>query len=178
MDVWVNGVYRLSCSCCLGCCPGIELILIRGDPPCPCVVKKACRDPEIIPSPDSRGSVRPGWRESRKRTYKGEVNPYSAKGLGDRLYATLHKMPGEDDYSFCLFLKSKNSPLYTSGSHFVHSTPRSKLSLLNHFPIYYRLLKNKYTIQFLWMARLSRFATAILSGETELALGTIRVKLW
>ena len=68
------------------------------------------------------------------------INPYSAKGLGDRLYAALHKMPGEVDYSFCLFLKSKNSPLYTSGSHFIHSTARSKPSLLNHFPIYYRLL--------------------------------------
>ena len=37
--------------------------------------------------------------------------------------------------------------------------------------------KNKYTIQFLWMACIRRFATAILSGETELALGTIRVKV-
>ena len=36
--------------------------------------------------------------------------------------------------------------------------------------------KNKYTIQFLWMACISRFAAAISSGETELALGTIRVK--
>ena len=36
--------------------------------------------------------------------------------------------------------------------------------------------KNKYTIQFLWMACISRFSTAILSVETELALGTIRVK--
>ena len=35
--------------------------------------------------------------------------------------------------------------------------------------------KNKYTIQFLWMACISRFSTAILSGETELAFGTIRV---
>ena len=35
--------------------------------------------------------------------------------------------------------------------------------------------KNKYTIQFLWMACMSRFAMAILSGETELVLGTIRV---
>ena len=69
-------------------------------------------------------------------------NPYSAKGLGDQLYATLHKMPGEDAYSFCLFLKSKNSPLYTSGE----------------------------------LAYINRCAMAILSGETELALGTIRVK--
>ena len=36
--------------------------------------------------------------------------------------------------------------------------------------------KYMYTIQFLWMACISRFAMAILSGETELALGTIRVK--
>ena len=35
--------------------------------------------------------------------------------------------------------------------------------------------ENKYTIQFLWMACISRFAAAILSAETELALGTIRV---
>ena len=34
--------------------------------------------------------------------------------------------------------------------------------------------KNKYTIQFLWLACISRFATAISSSETELALGTIR----
>ena len=32
-------------------------------------------------------------------------------------------------------------PLYTSGSHFIHSTARSKSSHLNHFPIYYRLLQ-------------------------------------
>ena len=69
------------------------------------------------------------------------INPYSANGLGDRLYATLHKMPGEVDYPFCLFLKSKNSPLYTSGSHFIHSTARSKPSHLNHFLSYYRLLQ-------------------------------------
>ena len=36
--------------------------------------------------------------------------------------------------------------------------------------------KNKYTIQFLWMACISRFDMAILIGETELALGTIRIK--
>ena len=41
------------------------------------------------------------------------------------IYTTLHKMPGGVDYSFCLFLKSKNSPLYTSGSHFIHSTAMS-----------------------------------------------------
>ena len=36
--------------------------------------------------------------------------------------------------------------------------------------------KNEYTIQFLWMACRSRFAAAISGAETELALGTIRVK--
>ena len=40
-------------------------------------------------------------------------NPYSAKGLGDRLYKTLHKMPGEVGYSFCLFLKSRKTLPYT-----------------------------------------------------------------
>ena len=36
--------------------------------------------------------------------------------------------------------------------------------------------KNKYTIQLLKLACISRFAVAISSSETELALGTIRVK--
>ena len=35
--------------------------------------------------------------------------------------------------------------------------------------------KNKYTIQLLWMVCISWFAAAIWSGETELALGTIRL---
>ena len=35
--------------------------------------------------------------------------------------------------------------------------------------------KNKYTIQFLLLVCISRFAVAITSSETELALGTIRV---
>ena len=35
--------------------------------------------------------------------------------------------------------------------------------------------KNKYTVQLLWTACISRFATAILSVETELAFGIIRV---
>ena len=68
--VCVFRVHRLSCLCCLGVGPGIELLrwyLIRGSPPCPCAVKKVC-DP-----PTGRGSVRPGRRESRKGTYKGEV---------------------------------------------------------------------------------------------------------
>ena len=36
---------------------------------------------------------------------QGRINPYSAKGLGDQLYAILHKLPGEIDYSFYLFLE-------------------------------------------------------------------------
>ena len=38
------------------------------------------------------------------------INPYSAKGLGDWLYAILHKMPGEVGYTFCLFLSLKTLP--------------------------------------------------------------------
>ena len=79
--------------------------------------------------------------ESLKDRPLSVINPYSAKGLGDRLYATLHKLPGEVGHSFCLFLKSKNSPLYTSGSHFIHSTAGSNPSLLNHIRIYYKLLQ-------------------------------------
>ena len=45
--------------------------------------------------------------EDRDQCTVGQnLNPYSAKSLGDRLYATLHKMPGEIGNSFCLFLKS------------------------------------------------------------------------
>ena len=35
---YMDGVYRLSCLCCLGGNPGIELISHPDDPPCPCVV--------------------------------------------------------------------------------------------------------------------------------------------
>ena len=104
------------------------------------------------------------------------LNPYSAKGLGDRLYATQHKMPGEVDYSFCLFFNWKTLP-YTH------------LEVTSYIPLQGQSLhfwttslfttgcyRTKYTIQFLWMACINRFATAILSGETELALGTIRAK--
>ena len=41
------------------------------------------------------------------------LNPYSAKGLGDRLYAALLKLPGEIGYSFCLFFEIvKLSPIH------------------------------------------------------------------
>ena len=52
MNGSVNCMYRLSCSCCLGGGPGIEVIPVRGGPPCPCVAKKYVCDPELIPSPD------------------------------------------------------------------------------------------------------------------------------
>ena len=102
-------------------------------------------------------------------------NPYSAKGLGDRLYATLHKMLGEIGNSFCLFLKSQNSPLYTSGSHKYIPQQGQSLHIWTTSLSTTGSYKNRYAIQFFWMACISRFALAILSGETELALGNIRV---
>ena len=56
--------------------PALSRSLIRGSPPCPCMVKKVCKvcDPKLIPSPEGRRSVRPGRRrESHKCAYKGEV---------------------------------------------------------------------------------------------------------
>ena len=47
-----------------------------------------------------------GRSHCRLLNHHGYINPYSAEGLRDRLYATLHKFPGEVGYSFCLFLKS------------------------------------------------------------------------
>ena len=47
-----------------------------------------------------------GWDLMKTSLLPNILNPYSAKGLGYRLYATLHKLPGELGYSFCLFLKS------------------------------------------------------------------------
>ena len=51
------------------------------------------------------------------------------------------KCQGKSTTHFVNFWSRKTSPLYTSRSHFIHSTARSKLSHLNHFPIYYRLLQ-------------------------------------
>ena len=53
MNGYVNGVSRLSCSCCLGCDPGIELIHLSDE----CFhdlvwSKKYIYDPELIPFPD------------------------------------------------------------------------------------------------------------------------------
>ena len=105
------------------------------------------------------------------------LNPYDAKRLGYRLYATLHKLPREVGYSFCLFFEV------------VKLSPRHMWKPLQYIPQQGQSLhiwtislsttgcyKNKYAIKFFWVACISRFATAILSGETELALVTIRVK--
>ena len=51
MNECVDGVYRLSCLCCLGGGPGIELITHPGRPSMSlCGQKKVC-DAELIPSP-------------------------------------------------------------------------------------------------------------------------------
>ena len=105
------------------------------------------------------------------------LNPYNAEGLGDRLYATLHKLPGKSATLFVYFWSRKTLPyigLHLEATSYIPQQGQglhiwtTSLSTTGCF-------KNKYTIQFLWMACLSRFATAILSGETVIALGTIRV---
>ena len=48
----VNGVYRLSCSRCLGSGPGIELIPHPGKASMPFWSKKYVCDPKLIPSSD------------------------------------------------------------------------------------------------------------------------------
>ena len=103
-------------------------------------------------------------------------NPYSAKGLGGRLYAILHKMPGESATHFVYFWSLKTLP-YThleATSYIPHQGQSLPIWTTSLFTT--GCYKNKYTIQFLWMACISWSATAILSGETELALDTIRVK--
>ena len=67
-------VYHLSCSCCLGGGPGIELIPHSGR-----LFMSLCGQKGIyviqnqFPLPTGRGSVRPGRRESLKGTYNGEI---------------------------------------------------------------------------------------------------------
>ena len=105
------------------------------------------------------------------------LNPYSAKGLGDRLYATLHKMPEEVVYSFFFNFWSRKTLPYThlEATSYIPQQGQSVhiwTTSLSTTGCY----KNKYNIQFLWMVCTSRFATAILSRETKLALCTIRVK--
>ena len=68
MNGCVNGVYRLSCSCCLGGGPGIEVI--RDGPPCPCMVKKVlCNSGLIFSLRSGRGG--PGGVNHVKITGRG-----------------------------------------------------------------------------------------------------------
>ena len=101
-------------------------------------------------------------------------NPYSAKGLGDRLYATLHKMPGEVDYSFYFWSRKTLPYTHLEATSYIPQQGQN-LHFWTTSLSTTGCCKNKYTIQLLWMACISRFATAILSCETVLALGTIRV---
>ena len=74
MNGCVDGVYRLSCLCCLGGGPGIELISHPGNPSISmCGQKRMNAIQSLFPLPIGRYSVRLGWRESRKGTYKGTV---------------------------------------------------------------------------------------------------------
>ena len=74
MNGCVDGVYHLSYLCCLEGGPGIELIPHQGR-----LSMSLCGEESmyviqsLFPLPTGRGSVRPGWRESRKGTYKGKV---------------------------------------------------------------------------------------------------------
>ena len=74
MNGCVNGVYRLSYSCCLGSGHDIEMMPQSGRPSMSLCDKKS---KYVIQSefllPTGRGSVRPGRRKSLKVTYKGEV---------------------------------------------------------------------------------------------------------
>ena len=63
-------------------------------------------------------------------------NPYSAKSLGDRLYATLRKMPGEDAFSLFIFEFEKLSPKHISKP--LH-TFHSKIKAFTSEPLPYLL---------------------------------------
>ena len=57
-------------------------------------VKEA--EPKLIPE-------KSGKRYLKEYELFNIVNPYSAKGLGYRLYATLHKLPGKSAFHFVYF---------------------------------------------------------------------------
>ena len=102
------------------------------------------------------------------------LNPYSAKGLGYQVYATLHKLPGKSATHFVYFLNRKTLP-YLEATSYIPQQGQS-LHIWTTSLSTTGCYKNKYTIQFLWMVCISRFSAAISSSETELALGTVRVK--
>ena len=70
----VNGVYRLSCSCCVGDGPGIEL---TPHPERPFMSLYGHKSMYVIQRqfllPTGRDSLRSGRREARNCNYKGEV---------------------------------------------------------------------------------------------------------
>ena len=123
--------------------------------------------------PENRGQIKLQFNMCLGFWY---LNPYSAKSLGDRLYANLHKMPGNSANHFVYFWSHKTLPYtHLEATSYIPQQGQSLhiwITALSTTDCY----KNKYTIQFLWVACISRFATAILSGETELPLCTIRVK--
>ena len=88
------------------------------------------------------------------------LNPYSAKGLVNRLYATLHKMSGKVNY-FVYFWSRKTLPYtHLEATSYIPQQGQS-LHIWTTSLSTTGCYKNKYTIQFLWMACISRFAKAI-----------------
>ena len=74
MSGCADGVYRLSCLCCLGGGPGIEVIPHPGRPSMSlCGQKTMCVIQSKLPLPTGRSSVRSGWRKPHNGTYKGQV---------------------------------------------------------------------------------------------------------
>ena len=82
-------------------------------------------------------------------SYRVMINPYSAKSLGDRLYATLHKMPGKIGYSFC-FLFFFFEILKLSPRHIwqLRRLIRYVRVLLNHVARYRKHFKTTVNLRF------------------------------
>ena len=77
------------------------------------------------------------------------LNPYSAKGLGDRLYATLNKFPGEVATHFVYFRSLKTLPYtHLEATSYIPQQSQS-LHMLTTSLSTTGCYKNKYTIQFL-----------------------------
>ena len=104
------------------------------------------------------------------------LNPLNARQQCARLYVTLWKMPGTLQLILLIFEVVK-LPLCAARKTLINCREGQSFCIWRTSFSTTDCYKNKYTIQFLWMACISRFAAAILSGETGLALGTIKVKL-
>ena len=75
---------------------------------------------------------------------------------------------GKSATHFVYFWSRKTLPYTHVETTSIHSIARSKPPHLFHFPIYYRLLQKKvHYKKFFSVPCISRFATAILSGETQ-----------